>query len=260
MLFPWKYSTGFCVSSSSSSSSSNDPLSWRCTKTSSKLKVPYCSLRIQDIEVEYRELQPQLKAENDKLATTTGEFRTTNEDLEPAVPREASVGEGGNGMSGIQVPRQRFIATSKSELVDAIVLMFESQEEIDQFLLLSSCLESILHAEHRRILEEMRFDYTLTHSVEKKGTFHNRSADSEIENRVGMGSREEYREDKVEPDMPMSSNFSLDLRNLLGSSPKNVKQNSLKESRWHHLLVSSYFSLISRFMVSSRRHVPYGFV
>lgn len=43
-----------------------------------------------------------------------------------------------NSRSGIQVPRQRYISISKSELLDAIVsAMFPSQEEARQFLSLS---------------------------------------------------------------------------------------------------------------------------
>ncbi|KAF7154418.1 hypothetical protein RHSIM_Rhsim01G0182400 [Rhododendron simsii] len=245
MLLPLRISTGLGASSSSSSSLSLNSLSSRTPATT--VRFPHCkSLRTnQDIApVEYRESNSQLTPKNDN-----GGFGETEEDpAEPGVPAAAAGGGGEaggvKGISGIQVPRQRYIAISKTELLDGILLMFESQEEIDQFLLLSSCLDSILHAEHKSILEEMRLDYNLTQSGEKKRTSVNGSARSErddepkgnefessIENTGGTGSMEEYREDKIEPDMLGASSFSLNLRYLLGYLPRSIKRNSLKESR-----------------------------
>lgn len=88
--------------------------------------------------VEYRESNTRLTPKNGN-----GGFGETQEGpAGPGVPAEADGGGGeaggGKGISGIQVPRQRYIAVSKTELLDGILLMFESQEEIDQFLLLSS--------------------------------------------------------------------------------------------------------------------------
>ncbi|KAD3640282.1 hypothetical protein E3N88_29505 [Mikania micrantha] len=77
-----------------------------------------------------------------------------------------------SGGNGVHVPRQKYISISKSELLDAIVLMFDSRTQKDDFLLMSSCLDSILHAEHKSILEEMRADYDLTHSANLKATVH----------------------------------------------------------------------------------------
>ncbi|KAI8572983.1 hypothetical protein RHMOL_Rhmol01G0243600 [Rhododendron molle] len=244
MLLPLRISTGL-IASSSSSSLSLYSLSSRTPAAT--VRVPHCkSLRTnQDIAaVECRESNSQLTPRDDN-----GGFGETKEDpAEARVPAAAAGGGGeaggGKGISGIQVPRQRYIAISKTELLDGILLMFESQEEIDQFLLLSSCLDSILHAEHKSILEEMRLDYNLTQSGEKKRTSVNGSAHSErddepkgnefespIENTGGTGSMEEYREDKTEPDMLAALTFSLNLRYLLGYLPRSIKQNSLKESR-----------------------------
>lgn len=113
------------------------------------------------------------------------------------------------------MPRQKHISISKSELLDAIILMFGSQAEIDQFLLLSSCLDSILHAEHKCILEEMRVDYDLTHSIPNERTSSEGSVISETPR---------HNSDSV------IENLSL-RRYLLGFSPKRVKRNSLEESR-----------------------------
>ncbi|GKB22633.1 MAP protein, partial [Tanacetum coccineum] len=77
-----------------------------------------------------------------------------------------------NKRNGVHVPRQKFIAISKSELLDAIVLMFDSPKQKHDFLLMSSCLDSILHAEHKTILEEMREDYDVTHYAQPIKTSH----------------------------------------------------------------------------------------
>ncbi|XP_015070581.1 uncharacterized protein LOC107014959 isoform X2 [Solanum pennellii] len=69
------------------------------------------------------------------------------------------------GISGIKVPRQRYIAASKSQLLDAITTtMFNSPDEAHQFRHLSLCLDLILHAEHKVILEEMRVEYDHSHT------------------------------------------------------------------------------------------------
>lgn len=69
------------------------------------------------------------------------------------------------GISGIKVPRQRYIAASKSQLLDAITAtMFNSSDEAHQFRHLSLCLDLILHAEHKVILEELRVEYDCSHT------------------------------------------------------------------------------------------------
>ncbi|KAH7668345.1 Tetratricopeptide-like helical domain-containing protein [Dioscorea alata] len=66
------------------------------------------------------------------------------------------------GISGIHVPRQRYISVPKVELLDSILSMFDSKEDADEFARLSSCLDAILHAEHKAILEEMRAYYSFS--------------------------------------------------------------------------------------------------
>ncbi|KAL3341550.1 hypothetical protein AABB24_025880 [Solanum stoloniferum] len=69
------------------------------------------------------------------------------------------------GISRIKVPRQRYIAASKSQLLDAITTtMFNSPDEASQFRHVSLCLDLILHAEHKVILEEMRVEYDRSHT------------------------------------------------------------------------------------------------
>lgn len=179
----------------------------------------YCSLRSQ---VEPLESKPTTKI---KLTSLTHKGRGHG------VPH----GGRDEDISGIQVPRQKYIPVSKAELLDAIVLMiFRSKQEEDtrQFLQLSSCLDSILHAEHKSILEEMRIDYSLTHSVEKEGTI---GEDSE-RNVVAEGKESDsanYGEEETETGgNSMAINYGLDFRNLLlGFSTKYVKKNSSGQSR-----------------------------
>ncbi|XP_059457263.1 uncharacterized protein LOC132187106 [Corylus avellana] len=152
------------------------------------------------------------------------------------LPGKVGEEEDGVSISRIQVPRQKYIPVSKAELLDAVVLMmFESQQDDDdanQFLLLSSCLDSILHAEHKGILEEMRTDYSFASSMGKGETINEdfvtngKEAEYARDGINGVGSAERYEEEDSELDKPMSFIHGLDLRNLLGSSDKNVKEYS----------------------------------
>ncbi|KAK6931795.1 Protein of unknown function DUF3754 [Dillenia turbinata] len=63
--------------------------------------------------------------------------------------------------NGIEVPRPKYIRISKGQLLDALVSLFPSQRDRHHFLVLSSFLDSILHAEHKAILEAMRSDYSM---------------------------------------------------------------------------------------------------
>ncbi|XP_028089062.1 hybrid signal transduction histidine kinase G-like [Camellia sinensis] len=263
MLISWKSSSSSVTARSSSSNYSVCRRRCSIKNAASILKVAsplrlHCCLRIEDTAVEYHQelLHSQLNTNNDTTTTQNHDLKKKPDPESKQVVGGGDAGGGGGGVNGeesnneagitgIQVPRQRYIPISKSQLLDSILLMFDSQQEIDHFLLLSSCLDSILHAEHKCILEEMRLDYNYTHSTEEKGTSRNGSdcsekeviangneSNSAIENTIGIGNTEEYSEDKIEPEMPISSYFSLDLRHLLNSSPKNVKRNSLTESRF----------------------------
>ncbi|KAJ9564836.1 hypothetical protein OSB04_000802 [Centaurea solstitialis] len=122
----------------------------------------------------------------------------------------------GGGGGGVHVPRPKYIAISKSELLDAIVLMFDSRKEKDEFLLMSSCLDSILHAEHKSILEEMRADYDLTHSTtHDDGTSEGKSMPDDDKDLV------------------------IDFSDFLGYSTKSTEMNSAEiSSLWGKWLVN----------------------
>ncbi|GMP32773.1 hypothetical protein CsSME_00006382 [Camellia sinensis var. sinensis] len=280
MLISWKSSSSSVTARSSSSNYSVCRRRCSIKNAASILKVAsplrlHCCLRIDDTAVEYHQelLHSQLNTNNDTTTTQNHDLKKKPDPESKQVVGGGDAGGGGGGVNGeesnneagitgIQVPRQRYIPISKSQLLDSILLMFDSQQEIDHFLLLSSCLDSILHAEHKCILEEMRLDYNYTHSTEEKGTSRNGSdcsekeviangneSNSAIENTIGIGNTEEYSEDKIEPEMPISSYFSLDLRHLLNSSPKNVKRNSLTEmSRLADvMIVRSYLVVLEQY-------------
>ncbi|KAI3470249.1 hypothetical protein Pfo_026912 [Paulownia fortunei] len=149
-----------------------------------------------------------------------------------------------NSRPGIQVPRQRYISVSKSGLLDAIIsAMFSSQEEARQFLSLSQCLDSILHAEHKTILEEMRADFDLTASTKSKTVSFDdipsmgrkAVADQEsgafVNNSLKSDSIDKEQEDEADTEILMSSSFTRDLKLLMDFSLKTANRNPIKSSR-----------------------------
>ncbi|KAF3430935.1 hypothetical protein FNV43_RR25665 [Rhamnella rubrinervis] len=181
----------------------------------------------------------------DAVPFTSTHIRKSNDQKDGIPENEAEDGEEeGKGISRIQVPRQKYIPVSKAELLHGIVLnLFRCQDEdededdddIQQFSLLSSCLDSILHAEHKSILEEMRADYFVVHPAENQQTKHEGSPNpngrvmangEDCESAInGIGSLAEdgFRDEETKPSNPMPFSYVFDWRNLLGSSPKNIK-------------------------------------
>ncbi|KAK6260446.1 hypothetical protein SCA6_014920 [Theobroma cacao] len=196
--------------------------SYRILRAAATLKVPGISPRLRAISTE-------------PIESRSDDVRLTLSDTEDLVPRnenekeeeEEEEEEEKPGISKIQVSRQKYIPVSKAELLDAIVSrLFDSQDEdARQFRLLSSCLDSILHAEHRSILEQMRTDYYFSHSTERE---RKKTAVSESEV-VANGETSNLTEDSIEPDTRF--NYGLDLTNFLSSSAKNVRRYSDDKSR-----------------------------
>ncbi|KAL0452883.1 UNVERIFIED_CONTAM: hypothetical protein Slati_1266400 [Sesamum latifolium] len=117
--------------------------------------------------------------------------------------------------SGIKLPRQRYISVSK-------------------------CLDSILHAEHKTILEEMRADFDATLST-KSNRFSpdgfpsfarkdvaNQESSAPLNN---SKSDDKEQEDKADTEMLMSSDFTRDLKQLFDFSFKTAKRSPIKRSR-----------------------------
>ncbi|KAJ4727971.1 DUF3754 family protein [Melia azedarach] len=246
---------------SSSSSTAYRLLSTR-THSSSTAATPRVlsrSLRLPEISVD-EPLKSESKSKPNRKDVIESNPNKGKKDVVPGNQGHNQVQdefeEEGISISKIQVPRQKYIPVPKAELLDAIIsTMLNSQDDKDQFLLISSCLDSILHAEHKSILEEMRTDYFFTDSVNDEGSsssdtelvVHDRkeSNSAEVVTNVknsfsagdtvnGNGSINQYDEaggEKTEHNKPSPFSYGLDLWNLLGSSSKNVKRYSDSESR-----------------------------
>ncbi|KAL9228773.1 hypothetical protein vseg_004317 [Gypsophila vaccaria] len=164
-------------------------------------------------------------------------------------------------ISHIQVPRQKHISVSKTHLLDSLASFLSSQYHLSDFraavenggaagggdsvvayfLLLAQCLDSILHAEHKTILEEMRADYFSSQSVknvedaplaghEKEGQAGSVENIAFVDDR-GNGSVSTSEDGRLElEDNQMSFLNGFDLMQLFGSTSanflKDVKKNS----------------------------------
>nr|VDD03935.1 unnamed protein product [Brassica oleracea] len=101
-----------------------------------------------------------------------GGWKVEPEQLPPPTAEDGGEGEAEKEeerISSVHVPREKYINVSKSDLVNAVVTtLLDSQDgDADIFLLLATCLDSILHAEHKKVLEQMRADFVATQSLEK---------------------------------------------------------------------------------------------
>ncbi|KAK9145947.1 hypothetical protein Sjap_005850 [Stephania japonica] len=186
-----------------------------------------CSLRCQDLSVEPLELQSKSGSRND------ANWREIEADFDP----KRTQSKDAKGISGIRVPRQRYIPVSKAQLLDAITSSFESQQESEEFLRFASCLDLILHAEHKSILEQLRTDYTiLNYEVSSRG-----GGDDDDDAEISDSSDEEGFVNGVSPIEDEGSDgennkpttlfsYDLDLSFFLGLSTKNAKRDRFGES------------------------------
>ncbi|CAI9097133.1 OLC1v1033476C1 [Oldenlandia corymbosa var. corymbosa] len=163
-----------------------------------------------------RELQSQ---DDDvvKIPSTykEGPIPFTNTEFDRDFPLEELKGNAesrGGGISGIQVPRPRYISISKSRLLDAIISeLFESQLEADQFVHLSKRLDSVILAEHKPILEDMRVDYDLTNSMESQESVNLQSTfDLRRKKAYTLGNQKEFELDRIKESKmdPLLGSFS----------------------------------------------------
>ncbi|XP_024183228.1 uncharacterized protein LOC112188360 [Rosa chinensis] len=172
-------------------------------------------------EISTEPKQPQTDAVN---LTEAPLLKKQNDVVPQKKKRDDEDEDGDQAISKIPVPRQKYIPVSKAELLDGVVSnLFRDQngDDLEQFLLLSSCLDSILHAEHKNILEEMRADYSEPNSMEYKQAIEelamaNGQGSDSAEGINGVGSEEN------EAEIPFD--YVEGLRKLLGSSAKDVKR------------------------------------
>ncbi|KNA03812.1 hypothetical protein SOVF_205540 [Spinacia oleracea] len=179
----------------------------------------------------------------------------SNFDSDPKFPNNNNKVNSTKGISQIQVPRQKYIPVSKSQLHDALLSLLRNTDDNDaggddsvtvtsQFILLSSCLDLILNAEHKSILEEMRADYFSMQSVGNEealdtvGLEREREDDSaegiEFVNGRGNGSVKSSGDDTVAmEEKRLSFLKGLGLMQIFGSSmgdtPVNDDKNSTSE-------------------------------
>ncbi|XP_043718194.1 uncharacterized protein LOC122666133 isoform X3 [Telopea speciosissima] len=105
------------------------------------LRIRSCSLRLQEIptELPIHSLGPQLKIDASPSSQHRRDKPNTKEVEERGSPTpSAKAGGEGEGIPEVCVPRQKYISVSKSELLHAILSMFGSQVDVDEFLRLSS--------------------------------------------------------------------------------------------------------------------------
>lgn len=96
---------------------------------------PTASLRLPEIQMDKPlKSEFELKPNSDVIESTSKKMK---KDVAPGDQDEEE--EEQISISRIQVPRQKYISVSKVELLDAIVsVMFHSQDDSDQFLLIAS--------------------------------------------------------------------------------------------------------------------------
>ncbi|KAE8703616.1 putative plastid-lipid-associated protein 10 [Hibiscus syriacus] len=182
--------------------------SYRLLRTVATLKVPGVPLGFRAISTEPLESRKNansiLSDTDDVVPRLKNENDDDDEEEKPGIYR-------------IQVSRQKYIPVSKAELLDAVVSrLFDSREEdARQFRLLASCLDSILHAEHKDILEQMRSDYYYLHSIESNSEQVSVS-ESEV---VANGESSNFTGDSIESDtVAVATRFQRSFMQLLNDA------------------------------------------
>ncbi|XP_010941110.1 uncharacterized protein [Elaeis guineensis] len=194
-----------------------------------------CSLGSRKMPVEHLRYESK-----NNFSSENGEASAVKELSKETTEEDGKQGREEKRIPGIHVPRQKYISVSKRELLDAILSMFESKQDADNFVLFSTCLDSILHAEHKGLLEEMRTCYSLMCSEEQKMGIRCSSIRLEeaINNKqhlpsdssMGTGNREENTSCKSD-EKPLYFPNGLDPRSLFGSFHGASATNSVLESR-----------------------------
>ncbi|CAN6202862.1 unnamed protein product [Urochloa humidicola] len=130
-------------------------------------------------------------------------------------------GRNGN-QGGIYVPRQRYIAVPKAALLDAVLSQFPSDADAAAFRRCAACLDAILHAEHKGMLEDMRTSYTLTQQRHHDDDEEDPTTDTSDALANGSGFFGITQEDGA----LFLNNRSLGLRTLLGLTPHPADSNT----------------------------------
>ncbi|XP_039841996.1 uncharacterized protein LOC120702323 isoform X2 [Panicum virgatum] len=118
---------------------------------------------------------------------------------------------------GIHVPRQRYIAVPKAALLDAVLSQFPSEADAADFKRCARCLDAILHAEHKGMLEEMRTSYMLTQRHQEEDDYQTGSSDVQA---IVNGKTSSGLFGITQEDGTLFLTRSLGLRTLLGLTPQ----------------------------------------
>ncbi|OEL18812.1 hypothetical protein BAE44_0020170 [Dichanthelium oligosanthes] len=148
---------------------------------------------------------------------TTDDGEQQNGEADDDLSKEGPERDRG-GIPGIYVPRQRYIAVPKAALLDAVLAQFPSDDDAAEFKRCARCLDAILHAEHKGMLEEMRTSYMLTqrHQEEEDHEDDDQTADGQpiVNGKTSSGFFGITQEDGT-----LFLTRSLGLRTLLGLTP-----------------------------------------
>ncbi|KAL6606413.1 hypothetical protein ACP70R_042066 [Stipagrostis hirtigluma subsp. patula] len=151
----------------------------------------------------------------DDLATTDdAEERNSETEEEEELDNEGPKKER-RGISGIHVPRQRYIAVPKAALLDAVLSLFSSEDAAADFKRFARCLDAVLHAEHKQMLEEMRTYYMLTQQQQQ----HQQEEEDTADGQGVVNGKTSSFFGITQEDGTLFLTRSLDLRTLLGLSP-----------------------------------------
>ncbi|XP_012701068.1 uncharacterized protein LOC101764585 isoform X2 [Setaria italica] len=146
----------------------------------------------------------------DQGVATTGD----GDDMGDGLNEEAGPESDGKGIPGIYVPRQRYIAIPKAALLDAVLSQFPSDADAADFKRCTRCLDAILHAEHKGMLEEMRTSYTLTQRHQEEDQTDTSDVQAIFNGKASSGLSGITQEDGT-----LFLTRSLGLRTLLGLTP-----------------------------------------
>ncbi|KAF3324804.1 hypothetical protein FCM35_KLT10961 [Carex littledalei] len=119
-------------------------------------------------------------------------------------------------IAGVHVPRQRYIAVAKVELLNAVLDLFDSDQDKEDFQRCARFLDSILHAEHKDLLEEMRTSYKLTNQEEEKAQ---NKFSSDIKPQLNGKEHQALNGSAVSEINASNFNRSMDFKELLASYP-----------------------------------------
>ncbi|KAK3131379.1 hypothetical protein QOZ80_6AG0505660 [Eleusine coracana subsp. coracana] len=107
------------------------------------------------------QFQQPLRSDSDPWGGDDAEEEEQQHDEEVEAEDDLDPEKERKGISGIHVPRQRYIAVPKAALLDAVLPLFSSEDAAAEFKRFARCLDAVLHAEHKQMLEEMRTYYML---------------------------------------------------------------------------------------------------